>query len=108
MKCTRLMLGMAIGACAALISAKVSAESAILIRMWPDGRPTRVTIDYDARTVTWGDNSAAARITAQEVYWEIPGESSFSFNRHSSKIRITGWGGLRNSTNLYPCTTSTQ
>jgi hypothetical protein len=104
----RFMLGVTMCACAALISADASAESTTLICMWPDGRPTRVAIDYGTRTVTWASNNAPARITDNEVSWEIPGETSFSLNRHSSKIRITGWGGVRNATNSYACTTAAQ
>lgn len=105
MRHARLMFGIALCACAGLISAEASAESAVLICMWPDGRPTKVAINYDARIVIWaGSNSAPARITNDEIAWEVPGEASFSLNRRSSKIRITGWGGLRNVTNSYPCT----
>jgi hypothetical protein len=104
MKYACLMLGMAICACVDLNSLQARAESAVVICMWPDGRPTRVGINYDARTVTWANNSAPAKVTDQEVSWEIPGETNFSLNRHSLKIRITGWGGLRNSTSSYACT----
>jgi hypothetical protein len=109
MKNTRHWLASAIYACAMLISVDAGAESATLICMWPDGRPTRVTINYDTRTVTWASNSAPARISDQEILWEIPGETNFSINRRSPKsIRITGVGGLRNATNIYPCTTAAQ
>ena len=108
MKYAYLILSISVCVYTALISAEASAESATLVCMWPDGRPTRVGINYDTRTVTWASNSAPVKITDNEVSWEIPGQTSFALNRHSSKIRITGWGGSRNSTNSYPCTTAAQ
>jgi hypothetical protein len=105
MQYARLIAGLALSTFALLFATEARAESAGLICMWPDGRPTKVVINYDARTVTWStNNNATARITNDTVSWEIPGETNFSFNRHSSKIRITGWGGLRNTTNDYACT----
>jgi len=105
MQHARLISGLALCTCALLFATEASAESVALICMWPDGRPTKVVINYDARTVTWStNNSATARITNDAISWEIPGETTFSFNRHSSKVRITGWGGLRNTTNDYTCT----
>ena len=99
-----LMSGLALSICALLYAAEASADSSALICMWPDGRPTKVVVDYDARTVAWSNNSAAARITNDSVSWEIPGETNFSLDRRSSKIRITGWGGLRGTKNDYTCT----
>ncbi|HLJ18853.1 MAG TPA: hypothetical protein VKU84_01575 [Stellaceae bacterium] len=103
MKYAYLMLGVAVCAGGTAISAAASAESATLICMWPDGRPTKVGINYDTRTVTWQNNTTPAKITDTEVSWE-KGDAGFSLNRRSSKIRITGWGGNAESSNSYTCT----
>jgi hypothetical protein len=104
----RLISGLALCACALSLTTGASAESVAMICMWPDGKPTRVVINHDASTVTWSNNNTApAKITGDQVTWEIPGETNFALNRRSSKIRITGWGGVRNMSNDYACTKTT-
>ena len=101
----RLMSGLALCVWALSFATGASAGSVAFICMWPDGRPTKVVINDGAGTVTWSNNNTApAKITDDQVSWEIPGQTDFALNRRSSKIRITGWGGIRTATNDYICT----